>query len=110
LFNTDNLGVDNVGRRKKSGPGAITNTDNLGADNVVRRKFIGSLIVVQKKRISAGWTIYESGSLQVAKTPFIRTGKPEPLKYNLFGCWSHRIDQEYRIAYLVEEKNQDSFV
>ena len=39
---------------------------------------------------------------EVAKTPFIGTGKPEPLKYNLSGCWSRRIDQEHRIVYLVE--------
>ena len=42
---------------------------------------------------------------EVAKTPFIGIGKPEPLKYNLSGCWSRRIDQEHRIVYLVEDKN-----
>ena len=41
---------------------------------------------------------------EVAKTPFIGIGKPEPLKYNLSGCWSRRIDQEHRIVYLVEEE------
>jgi toxin YoeB len=41
---------------------------------------------------------------EVSKTPFIGTGKPEPLKYNLSGCWSRRIDQEHRIVYLVEEE------
>jgi toxin YoeB len=42
---------------------------------------------------------------EVAKTPFVGIGKPEPLKYNLSGCWSRRIDQEHRIVYLVEEEN-----
>lgn len=40
---------------------------------------------------------------EVAKTPFVGKGKPEPLKYNLSGCWSRRIDQEHRIVYSVEE-------
>ena len=41
---------------------------------------------------------------EVAKTPFMGIGKPEPLKYNLSGCWSRRIDQEHRIVYSVEEE------
>jgi toxin YoeB len=40
---------------------------------------------------------------EIAKTPFMGTGKPEPLKYNLSGCWSRRIDQEHRIVYSAEE-------
>ena len=40
---------------------------------------------------------------EIAKNPFIGSGKPEPLKYNLSGCWSRRIDQEHRIVYSVEE-------
>lgn len=30
-------------------------------------------------------------------------GKPEPLKHNLQGWWSRRINQEHRIVYKVEE-------
>ena len=41
---------------------------------------------------------------EVAKNPFVGTGKTEPLKYDLSGCWSRRIDQEHRIVYSVEEK------
>jgi len=41
---------------------------------------------------------------EIAKDPFMGAGKPEPLKYNLSGCWSRRIDQEHRIVYSVEEK------
>ena len=29
--------------------------------------------------------------------PFEGIGKPEPLKHNLTGCWSRRINQEHRI-------------
>jgi toxin YoeB len=28
-------------------------------------------------------------------------GKPEPLKYQLQGCWSRRIDNEHRIVYEI---------
>ncbi len=32
---------------------------------------------------------------------FTGTGKPEPLKYSLSGCWSRRINQEHRLVYEV---------
>lgn len=40
---------------------------------------------------------------ETAKSPFNGTGKPEPLKYKLQGCWSRRIDQEHRLVYQVSE-------
>ncbi|HNZ71940.1 MAG TPA: Txe/YoeB family addiction module toxin [Prolixibacteraceae bacterium] len=36
------------------------------------------------------------------RTPFIGTGKPEPLKQNLSGFWSRRIAGEHRLVYKVE--------
>lgn len=30
-------------------------------------------------------------------------GKPEPLKYELQGFWSRRIDEEHRLIYRVQE-------
>ena len=38
-----------------------------------------------------------------AKSPFDGIGKPEPLKFELAGCWSRRIDQEHRLVYKVEK-------
>lgn len=35
--------------------------------------------------------------------PFVGTGKPEPLKYVLAGCWSRRINHEHRLVYQVTE-------
>ncbi len=35
--------------------------------------------------------------------PFEGTGKPEPLKGDLAGCWSRRIDREHRLVYRVRE-------
>ncbi len=40
----------------------------------------------------------------IRRNPFEGIGKPEPLKYQLQGCWSRRIDQEHRLVYEVEEK------
>ena len=33
--------------------------------------------------------------------PFTGTGKPEPLKRNLSGWWSRRINREHRLVYRV---------
>jgi toxin YoeB len=38
---------------------------------------------------------------EVRRTPFDGTGKPEPLKGNLRGYWSRRIDDEHRLVYEV---------
>lgn len=37
-----------------------------------------------------------------ARTPHEGLGKPEPLKHNLSGLWSRRIDREHRLVYAVE--------
>lgn len=37
----------------------------------------------------------------VRRDPFAGKGKPEPLKHELAGCWSRRIDQEHRLVYQV---------
>ena len=37
------------------------------------------------------------------RTPFEGTGKPEPLKYDLLGLWSRRINQKDRLIYEVVE-------
>lgn len=39
----------------------------------------------------------------IKRNPFEGIGKPEPLKGNLTGFWSRRIDDEHRIVYAVEE-------
>ncbi len=36
-------------------------------------------------------------------TPFEGIGKPEPLKENLSGVWSRRIDDTHRLIYAVTE-------
>jgi toxin YoeB len=39
----------------------------------------------------------------VLREPFGGIGKPEPLKHELKGCWSRRIDQEHRLVYEVTD-------
>jgi toxin YoeB len=36
------------------------------------------------------------------RSPFDGIGKPEPLKGDLSGYWSRRIDEEHRLVYAVE--------
>ncbi len=42
--------------------------------------------------------------LEIQRDPFRGTGKPEPLRHELAGCWSRRIDGEHRLVYEVQEK------
>lgn len=45
---------------------------------------------------------------EVQSTPYEGTGKPEPLKHDLAGLWSRRIDREHRLVYRAE--GDDIFV
>lgn len=38
---------------------------------------------------------------EIQRTPFTGIGKPEPLKHQLQGCWSRRIDSEHRLIYEI---------
>ncbi len=39
----------------------------------------------------------------IQRTPYEGMGKPEPLKYDLSGLWSRRIDREHRLVYQANE-------
>jgi toxin YoeB len=39
----------------------------------------------------------------ISETPFSGIGKPEPLKHNLSGLWSRRIDNEHSIIYEIKQ-------
>lgn len=41
---------------------------------------------------------------EVRRTPFEGIGKPEPLKGNLSGFWSRRINDEHRLIYEVTDE------
>ena len=38
---------------------------------------------------------------EIQREPFVGRGNPEPLKHQLAGCWSRRIDREHRLVYQV---------
>ncbi|HFD7850824.1 Txe/YoeB family addiction module toxin [Klebsiella sp. K794] len=40
---------------------------------------------------------------EMKSTPFEGIGKPEPLKMNLSGFWSRRIDDTNRLVYAVDD-------
>lgn len=40
---------------------------------------------------------------ETKRLPFDGIGKPEPLKANLSGYWSRRIDEKNRLVYSVED-------
>jgi toxin YoeB len=41
----------------------------------------------------------------IQRTPFQGIGNPEPLKYDLSGFWSRRIDREHRLVYQVIDQD-----
>ncbi|MDP4529893.1 Txe/YoeB family addiction module toxin [Alkalimonas delamerensis] len=40
---------------------------------------------------------------EVMREPFAGVGKPEPLKHNLAGYWSRRINEEHRMVYKITD-------
>lgn len=43
--------------------------------------------------------------IEISSTPFTGTGKPEPLKFDLKGKWSRRINDEHRLVYEVRDED-----
>ena len=39
----------------------------------------------------------------IQRSPFEGIGKPEPLKHQLAGFWSRRIDDEHRLVYAIQD-------
>jgi toxin YoeB len=39
----------------------------------------------------------------IQRNPYEGLGKPEPLKFDLAGLWSRRIDLDHRLVYRIEE-------
>ena len=48
----------------------------------------------------------ESLLKSMKQTPFKGIGRPEPLKGNLSGYWSRRINRKHRLVYSVDEINK----
>ena len=43
--------------------------------------------------------------MDILRQPFSGIGKPEPLKYELKGYWSRRINDEHRLVYKVDQES-----
>jgi toxin YoeB len=41
----------------------------------------------------------------ISRQPFAGLGKPEPLKHELKGYWSRRINDEHRLVYKVSDED-----
>ncbi len=41
----------------------------------------------------------------IERSHFDGLGKPEPLRYLSYACWSRRIDTEHRLVYYVENES-----
>ncbi|MBY0273303.1 MAG: Txe/YoeB family addiction module toxin [Alphaproteobacteria bacterium] len=39
----------------------------------------------------------------IQRQPFQGIGKPEPLKFDMAGCWSRRITEEHRLVYKIHD-------
>ena len=46
----------------------------------------------------------------ISRNPYKGLGKPEPLKGNLSGWWSRRINDEHRLVYQVTGKEKKTIV
>lgn len=42
---------------------------------------------------------------EIERDPFSGIGKPEPLKHQLSGFWSRRIDSQHRLVYMLQDGN-----
>ena len=43
--------------------------------------------------------------VETLRDPFGGIGKPEPLKHELKGCWSRRINDEHRLVYKLTDES-----
>ena len=64
---------------------------------------LGMIIYIGKKNDKKILTRINNIIKDIQRSPFEGIGKPEPLKHNLSGYWSRRINDEHRIIYKVQE-------
>ena len=50
------------------------------------------------------YQLFVSLIMDTLRQPFTGIGKPEPLKHELKGCWSRRINDEHRLVYKVTDE------
>lgn len=70
----------------------LTFTENAWADYIYWQKIDRNIVKKINDLIK-----------DIQRNPFDGIGKPEPLKYDLAGYWSRRINHEHRLVYQVIE-------
>lgn len=66
-------------------------------------RFIGDIGKLKKESPKLPAKVWELIA-NIIQTPFKGKGKPEPLKGDLQGWWSRRVDQKHRLIYKYEEE------
>ena len=62
---------------------------------------LGMIIYIGRLRIKKTLKRINQIIKDIQRNPFDGIGKPEPLKFDLSGLWSRRINQEHRLIYQV---------
>lgn len=65
---------------------------NQANEDIAFHKKVGDRVILKKLLVLLN---------ELSDHPFVGTGKPEPLKYELAGFWSRRINREHRLVYQV---------
>ena len=47
---------------------------------------------------------------EIQRSPLDGIGKPEPLRFDLSGYWSRRINQELRLVYKISEQSDEIII
>jgi toxin YoeB len=66
--------------------------------------------IIQHYKSGDKKSIIEKILLELSETPFEGIGNPEPLKYEIAGFWSRRINQKDRMIYFLEDDTVTIFV
>lgn len=69
---------------------------------ILARQFSLDIERLRKEDIKLTYKVWQL-LFDIDKTPFDGIGKPEPLKGNMSGYWSRRIDEKHRLIYRIND-------
>lgn len=64
---------------------------------------LGRIICIGKRQIKKILKRINELIKDIQRSPFKGIGKPEPLKFDMLGLWSRRINQEHRLVYQAKD-------
>ena len=65
------------------------------------RSLLALRVKVELREGNSAKRLVNSLVKEILRDPYVGTGKPEPLKGNLAGFWSRRIDEKNRLVYRI---------